>query len=388
MLGAAIFCTFVDQSSSVTIKVPIYTLDTLSIQTFAQNQANQPHPNEPTQMEQGLLDAQLSNERLLLAIQGSGDGVWDWDIQTDEAYFSPRFREMVGTFPDDAKGLDALAKNIHPEDMPDTMAAIQAHFEKKAPFHHEYRLLSANGIYRWYLAMGQAVWDDTGKPIRMAGLLSDIAPRKEMEEALRLSELNLRYAQEMAQLGSWVITPATSEMIWSDELFRIFEIEKVSTDQLYAMYRAALHPEDVYLLDEAIQSGKIYSIEHRIICKAGKIKHILCTGYFVYDAQGQVIQIKGTAQDITLRKMAENNRIEYLQMLEELLFSLSHKIRKPVANIQAIVHILDGDDEISEANLKQCLSYLNHSNQELDAYIHEMNHLLAEKKRQFMPEKP
>jgi len=155
----------------------------------------------------------------------------------------------------------------------------------------------------------------------------------------------------------------------------------VSTDQLYAMYRATLHPEDVYLLDEAIQSGKIYSIEHRIICKAGKIKHILCTGYFVYDAQGQVIQIKGTAQDITLRKMAENNRIEYLQMLEELLFSLSHKIRKPVANIQAIVHILDGDDEISEANLKQCLSYLNHSNQELDAYIHEMNNLLADKKR-------
>lgn len=354
------------------IKVPVFTLDTLSIQTFAQNQAS---------LEQPLLDAQLSNERLLLAIQGSGDGVWDWDIQTDVAYFSPRFKEMVGAFPDDAKGLDALAKNIHPEDMPATMAAIQAHFEKKAPFNHEYRLLSADGSYRWYLAMGQAVWDDTGKPIRMAGLLSDITPRKEMEEALRQSELNLRYAQEMAQLGSWVFTPATSELTWSDELFRIFELEKVPADQLFLVFRAALHPDDRYLLDEAIQSGKTYSIEHRIICKAGKVKYILSTGYFVHDAQGQIIQMKGTAQDITLRKMAEKNRIEYLQMLEELLFSLSHKIRKPVANIQAIVHILDGDDEISEADLKECLSYLNHSNQELDAYIHEMNNLLADKKR-------
>jgi PAS domain S-box-containing protein len=356
-------------------------LDTLSIQTFAQNQATQLHSHEPSEIKQGLLDAQLSNERLLLAIQGSGDGVWDWDIQTDIAYFSPRFKEMVGAFPDDAKGLDALAMNIHPEDMPATMAAIQAHFEQKAPFNHEYRLLSADGSYRWYLAMGQAVWDDAGKPIRMAGLLSDITPRKEMEAALRQSELNLRYAQEMAQLGSWVFIPATSELIWSDELFRIFELEKVPADQLYTVYRAALHPEDGYLLDEAIKSGKPYSFEHRIICKAGKIKYILSTGDFVQNADGQVIQMKGTAQDITLRKMAENNRIEYLQMLEELLFSLSHKIRKPVANIQAIVHILDGDDEISEADLKQCLSYLNHSNQELDAYIHEMNNLLADKKR-------
>ncbi len=356
-------------------------MDTLSTQPFAQNQAIQPLPHEPIEMEQGFLDAHLSNERLLLAIQGSGDGVWDWDIQTNEAYFSPRFREMLGNFPEDAKGLDALARSIHPEDMPATMAAIQAHFEKKAPYFHEYRLKTPSGEYRWFLVRGQAVWDNEGKPIRMAGLLSDITPRKEMEEALRLSELNLRYAQEMAQLGSWVFTPATSELIWSDELFRIFELEKVPADQLYAVYRAAFHPEDGYLLDEAIQSGKTYSIEHRIICKAGKIKYILSTGDFVQNAEGQIVQIKGTAQDITLRKMAENNRIEYLQMLEELLFSLSHKIRKPVANIQAIVQILDGDDEISEADLKECLSYLNHSNQELDAYIHEMNNLLADKKR-------
>ena len=222
-------------------------------------------------MDQQLLEAHLSNERLLLAIQGSGDGVWDWDIQTDIAYFSPRFREMVGAFPDDAKGLDALGMNIHPEDMPATMAAIQAHFEKRVPFHHEYRLLSADGSYRWYLAMGQAVWDDAGKPIRMAGLLSDITPRKEMEVALRHSELDLRYAQEMAQLGSWVFTPATSELTWSDELYRIFEMGKVPADQLYRVFRAAVHRDDLQLLDDAIQSGTTYSLEHRIIDKAGKI---------------------------------------------------------------------------------------------------------------------
>jgi PAS domain S-box-containing protein len=378
LLGPAIFCTFVDLSSSALLKVPIHTLDTLSIQTFAQNQANL----DLIETEQPLLNAQLSNERLLLAIKGSGDGVWDWDIQTDVAYFSPRFREMVGAFPEDAKGLDALAKNIHPEDMPATMAAIQAHFEKKAPFHHEYRLLSANGTYRWYLAMGQAVWDEDGKPIRMAGLLSDITPRKEMEVALRQSELNLRYAQEMAQLGSWVFTPATMEVIWSDELYRIFEIEKVPADQLYAAYRAAFHPDDLHLLDKVIQAEEPYTFENRIMCNDRKIKYVMNTVDFVRNTHGEIIQMKGTTQDITMRKIIENSRLEYLQILEELLFSLSHKIRKPVANIQGIIHILDADEKISETDLKACLNYLNQANQELDSYIHEMNNLLAEKKRQ------
>jgi signal transduction histidine kinase len=186
----------------------------------------------------------------------------------------------------------------------------------------------------------------------------------------------------MAQLGSWVFTPATSELTWSDEVYRIFEMGKVPADQLYRVFRAAVHRDDLQLLDDAIQSGTTYALEHRIFDKTGKIKYVLCSGYFVYDAHGQVIQIKGTAQDITMRKIIENNRLEYLQILEELLFSLSHKIRKPVANIQGIIHILDADEKISETDLKACLIYLNQANQELDSYIHEMNNLLAEKKRQ------
>jgi signal transduction histidine kinase len=71
-----------------------------------------------------------------------------------------------------------------------------------------------------------------------------------------------------------------------------------------------------------------------------------------------------------------------------LLFTLSHKIRKPVANIQAIAELMDSVELQTSPVLKEYLGYLNQSNRELDAYIHELNHLLAEKKRQFLPETP
>ncbi|MDX2278128.1 MAG: PAS domain-containing protein [Saprospiraceae bacterium] len=329
------------------------------------------------------------NGRLLLAIEGTGYGLWDWDISNDIAYFSAKFRELVGY--DTAEytgGLAALTKITHPADLQGTIDAITAHFEKKAPYFHEYRLKTESGDYRWFLVMGQAVWDDEGKPIRMAGLLSDISVRKQTEEALKSSERRLKQAQELAHLGSWIFDTKTSEIHWSDELYRIFEIERTTDENLYAIFRSVVHQEDLPVLDAALQSGKPYAIEHRICCKPDKIKYILCTADIILDSNGGILKILGISQDITERKVLENSRLEYQQMLELLLFTLSHKIRKPVANIHAIADVIDSDEFENSLVLKEYLSYLKQSNRELDAYIHELNHLLVEKKRQFMSEKP
>jgi signal transduction histidine kinase len=102
------------------------------------------------------------------------------------------------------------------------------------------------------------------------------------------------------------------------------------------------------------------------------------------DAKGDILKINGISKDITERKVLENSRSDYQETLELLLFTLSHKIRKPVANIHAIAEVIDSDEFQNSPMLKEYLGYLKQSNRELDAYIHELNHLLAEKKRQFM----
>jgi PAS domain S-box-containing protein len=325
------------------------------------------------------------NDRLLLAMEGIGYGLWDWDIPNDIAYFSPMFRELVGQDTIEyTGGMAALAEITHPADLQGAIDAIQAHFEKKAPYFHEYRLKMKSGAYRWFLAMGQAVWDTEGKPIRMAGMLSDITTRKQTEKALKDSELNLKQAQELAHLGSWTFDPQTDTLCWSDELYRIFEMEGTSAEDLYAAFRSKIHPEDLPILDAALRTGKAYQIEYRICCKHDRIKHILSTADIMLDAKGDILKINGISKDITERKVLENSRSDYQETLELLLFTLSHKIRKPVANIHAIAEVIDSDEFQNSPMLKEYLGYLKQSNRELDAYIHELNHLLAEKKRQFM----
>ncbi len=325
------------------------------------------------------------NSRLLLAIEGTGYGFWDWDIPNDIAYFSDMFRKLAGhDTAEHTGGMAVLAEITHPDDLQGTIDAIQAHFEKKAPYFHEYRLKTQSGDYRWFLVMGQAVWNDEGKPIRMAGLLSDISDRKETEEALKSSALLLKQAQELAHLGSWMFDPQTNALHWSEELYRIFEMEGTADEDLYPLYRSKIHPEDLPMLDAAMQSGLAYRIEHRICCKNDQIKYVLGVGDYIRDSKTKEVKMLGFAQDITDRKVLENSKLEYHQMLELLLFTLSHKIRKPVANIHAIAEVMDSDEFQNSPMLKEYLGYLKQSNRELDAYIHELNHLLAEKKRQFI----
>lgn len=121
-------------------------------------------------------------ERYDLSIHGSGDGMWDWKIQEDVIYFSPRFRELMGFPPEEyIGGKQTLMQVMHPDDVETTRKAIENHLIYKTPFHLEHRLQNAHGEYRWFLVRGQALWNAEGKPFRMAGSLTNIHQQKQLE---------------------------------------------------------------------------------------------------------------------------------------------------------------------------------------------------------------
>jgi len=138
-----------------------------------------------------------SEERLELVIQGSNDGFWDGQVLPDEpwssphtpVWWSPRVKTMLGytdeEFPD---VLESWASRLHPEDADRVFAALTAHIERRDPYDVEYRLLTKAGVYGWFRARGQAIWDETGRMTRMAGSLRDVTDRKQAEDALRRSE--------------------------------------------------------------------------------------------------------------------------------------------------------------------------------------------------------
>jgi diguanylate cyclase (GGDEF)-like protein/PAS domain S-box-containing protein len=129
----------------------------------------------------------ISEQRYALATRGSSDGLWDWNVETGEVYFSPRWMELLG-YPED--GLDQSLGTwyglAHSDDLPRLKAEIAAHLaDGSTHFVLEHRLRHRDGGYRWMLCRGLAVRRDDGTAYRMAGSLTDINDRKVAEERLQ-----------------------------------------------------------------------------------------------------------------------------------------------------------------------------------------------------------
>ena len=135
-----------------------------------------------------------SEERWKFAIEGSGDGLWDWNIQTGKAFYSPRYKEMYGYAKADiGDTADEWSKRIHPDDAPGVMAALQPYMDgKPGSAAVEFRMLCKDGSWRWTLGRGVIVSRDVeGKPLRMIGTNSDITERKETDLEIRSLNANL-----------------------------------------------------------------------------------------------------------------------------------------------------------------------------------------------------
>ncbi len=129
-----------------------------------------------------------SEFRWKFAIEGSGDGVWDWNIQTDEAKYSKRWKEMLGYAEDDIRQTnDECLIRIHPDDLLIVTETMQAYLGGKTEVYVvEYRLRCKDSSYKWILGRGMIVsYDADAKPLRMIGTHTDITERKQMEEQIR-----------------------------------------------------------------------------------------------------------------------------------------------------------------------------------------------------------
>lgn len=126
---------------------------------------------------------ELSEERYYLAIRGSNDGVWDWNLRTNEVFFSPRYKELLGYRDNEFPNVfESFEKHVHPEDFPTVMEHVNAHLEEKVPYECEFRMFHKDGEWSWFSARGQAIWDVDGKPYRMSGSQRDITDRKQAEQ--------------------------------------------------------------------------------------------------------------------------------------------------------------------------------------------------------------
>jgi PAS domain S-box-containing protein len=169
-------------------------------------------------MEEALKD---SHERWQFALEGAGDGVWDWNIQTGKAHFSRVWKEMLG-YSDPEIGNDASewSSRVHPDDMPGVMANIQAHLDGKTlSAASDFRLLCKDGSYKYVFGRGMVVSRSSdGKPIRLVGMQTDITERKKLENQAHLA--NHAKSEFLATMSHEVRTPMNGILGYAQLLAR------------------------------------------------------------------------------------------------------------------------------------------------------------------------
>jgi diguanylate cyclase (GGDEF)-like protein/PAS domain S-box-containing protein len=127
-----------------------------------------------------------SEERYALAAQGANDGLWDWEIVQDRVYYSERWKSILGYAGDEIPPhIDGWLERVHPDDLERTKGELDAHLAGETDhYENEHRMEHKDGSYRWVLMRGIAIRNPEGDPLRMAGSLTDITPRKSVEEQL------------------------------------------------------------------------------------------------------------------------------------------------------------------------------------------------------------
>ncbi|MBZ8181296.1 MHYT domain-containing protein [Oscillatoria salina] len=145
--------------------------------------------SEITKQKQAETALRESEERFALAVEGTNDGLWDWNINTDYAYLSRRWKSMLGYEDTEiANHADSFKKLIHPQDIERVLGILNDYLAGKIPHYEvEFRALHKNGNWRWILARGIALRNDCNQPYRMVGSHTDITQRKQAETALRES---------------------------------------------------------------------------------------------------------------------------------------------------------------------------------------------------------
>lgn len=195
-------------------------------------------------------------------------------------------------------------------------------------------------------------------------LTKESAERRQVEESLAARELQLREAQRMAHLGSWELDLTSNTLSWSDEIYRIFEIEPKVFGATYEAFLDAVHPEDRVMVDQAytrsLKAKTPYEIVHRLLMNDGSIKfvHERCETHF--DSSGKPLRSSGTVQDITGRRKVEEEIKALNEELEQRVVARTHdleaKTQEVEATQQALMNIVEDLNnktmELEEANLK------------------------------------
>ncbi|MEQ8241484.1 MAG: PAS domain-containing protein [Cyclobacteriaceae bacterium] len=278
-------------------------------------------------LKEELYELIKSDESIFDFIQESSlDGLWYWDLeQPEEEWMNPKFWAVLGydhrEMPHKASAWQDI---IHPKDLEIAKDNVTKHLENPDfPYDQVARYTHKNGSTVWIRCRGLAVRDEHGKPLRMLGAHQEITELKNNELLLKSKTAQLHNAQQISKVGSWELDLKTNEMVWTEELYKMYGFDHTLPPPPYSEHMKLLTSESWANLMSCLtltrEQGIPYELELRSIRKDGSQGWMWARGEAVFDENKRIIGLRGVAQDITEKKILE---LEKEALIKRLNYAL------------------------------------------------------------------
>jgi PAS domain S-box-containing protein len=305
---------------------------------------------------------QESEEQLRLAALAADIGVWSWTPGTSDVQVSANWRRLFGVASDATITFETWSGALHPDDRNRAVTELQSASGDHRDFNVEYRVVWPDGAVRWLVDRGRAYYDDTGRPVRMAGVNVDITERKRAEEGLVEATTRLELALDSAQLGTFDYRPVTGDVFFDKRTKEIWGLD-VGGQIRYAEALERVHAQDRAFLDDSVhralapEANGQFQAEYRVIWPDGSIHWIFTKGRVHLENGGteqRAVRMTGVHQDVTERKRlmeqleaavvsaerAKASAEEASRAKDHFLAVLSHELRTPLTPVLAAVSLL------------------------------------------------
>lgn len=296
------------------------------------------------------------NFRLAMALEASSAGVFDRNLKTDEVYWSPRLRELLGfTDPAFQPQCQTPFDYMHPDDAPRMREAFQKALAGQTVSDERFRWIGhPDGRQRWMRVRAQTTVDAEGMPERMVGSVEDITAGMEARTALAATTAELRQTQETLEamldgslMGFWDMDLAKQTVTCSRrfcQLVRLDPSQRVfAAEELWSL----IHPEDAPRLrdamDRAIAGEGVFEVTYRVNCPDGTQIWAAARGSLVRDRAGNPTRMAGSLDDIT-QQMADRHE----RLMVERKFQLAFE------TAATAIALFDADTRIVEVNDAFC----------------------------------